>query len=130
MLRASAMVFLLMLSVTISADENLAKMTVVNNTSHYLHVLIGDESYLYISPDRSVTQESEGHTTFVVKVFYSPGQGVSGSAERSFDVAPYREESSGCTHGANGGWECTTSPASPGLEAWSIAPDSLQQASP
>jgi hypothetical protein len=63
------------------------------------------------------------------KVSYAQGQGIAGSAERSFSIAPYHPP------GASTGyvyWACTTggtitSPASGGPVVWQVTADTLAQ---
>jgi hypothetical protein len=61
-----------------------------------------------------------------VKVAYASGQGITGSAERSFAIAP----SHPAAYSSYVYWGCQmggtlTSPASGGPMVWSVTPDTL-----
>jgi hypothetical protein len=116
---------ILQLAVSLGVDK--AKLTVTNGTDHYLHVIVDGESSLYVSPGRGTTFQSDGPTDFVVNVFYSPGQGISGQATRTIRVLPFQAHSSGCgLSSGSRGFHCSTEPASGGSVVWEITPDSLQ----
>ena len=107
-------------------DDN-AVLTIMNLTSHYLHIIVNGDPYLYVFPGTSVTAESEGPTDFIVKAFYAPAQGIKGSAMRTIRVAPYRPSSTGCDYSSTGGCECSTNPATGGAALWEITPDTLAE---
>jgi hypothetical protein len=114
-------VFLLAgLSVSLGSDK--ASLTVFNRTNLFLHVVIQGRSFLYIAPGGSAQYETDGPASITVKAFYAPGQGVNGSANRSFRIYPWKPESTGCS------WEtgsCVTSPASGGPQMWEVTADTL-----
>lgn len=116
----------LILPLAVSLGGDKAKLTVTNGTDHYLHVIADGESSLYVSPGRGTTFQSDGPTDFVVNVFYSPGQGISGHATRTIRVVPFQPASSGCGLSGSRGFHCSTEPASGGSVVWEITPDSLQ----
>lgn len=114
---------------TISSGADTVSLTVKNKTEHFLHVIIGSKSFLFIGPDKSAIYKTEGSADLHVQVFYSPGQGVSGSRTRDISIAPYQSQSTGCSDDQSsngGGCECSTNPASGGPATWEITADSLQ----
>lgn len=68
-------------SYVISFDENSVSITIVNRTRYYLHILIDKDPHLYVAPGGSVHSETRMQSAFV-EVLYSPGQGISGRAEK------------------------------------------------
>ena len=121
-LRTATTLLLLALFVGVSTSSDVGRLTVINHTEHYVHVIVDGEPFLYVHPGAGAIFEKEGYARVVAKVFYSPGQGISGSAERTFTVAPYEPYSSGCD------WhtlECTTTPASGGPLSWEVTADTL-----
>jgi hypothetical protein len=124
-LRAAAALLLLALSVDVTVGGDVARLTVVNRTSHYVNVIVDGDPFLYVPPGAGAIFEKEGYSTVVAKVFYSPGQGVSGGAERTFYIAPYEPASTGCE------WsnlECTSTPSSGGARSWEVTADTLAAA--
>ena len=117
----------LILPLTITFGEDEAKMTVVNKTGHFLHVIMNGDAFLYVAPERSVTYAAESGSDLhmLVDVFYSPGQEVSEETQRSFVVRPAQRASSGCDWDSDGGWDCSSSPAIGGLMVWEVTHDTL-----
>ncbi len=115
----------------ISSSDDTVSLTVMNKTAYFLHVLMGDKSFLFIGPDKSAIYKTKGSASLHVQVFYSPGQGVSGYRTRDINISPYRAESTGCSNDQSsqssngGGCECSTNPASGGPRTWVITDDSL-----
>jgi len=121
-LRSATILLLLALFVDVSTGGDIGRLTVVNDTEHYVHVIVDGSPFLYVPPGAGAIFEKEGYARVVAKVFYSPGQGISGSAERTFTVAPYEPSSTGCE------WhtmECTTTSASGGPLSWEVTADTL-----
>jgi hypothetical protein len=77
---------LVLLPYSASYGDTAGNFTLVNKTSHYLHVIIGSTSFAFVAPGRSVAQEVGAPSVVLVDVAYSPGQGITGSASRSFDL--------------------------------------------
>ncbi len=124
-LRAAAALLLLILVVGVTVGGDIGRLTVINETDHYVHVIVDSEPFLYVPPGAGATFEKKGYSTVIAIVFYSPGQGVSGTAERKFVVAPYEPASTGCA------WttlECTTSPSTGGAVSWTVTADTLAAA--
>jgi hypothetical protein len=120
--RSAASALLLALFVGVGTGSDVGRLTVVNDTEHYVHAIVDGSPFLYVPPGGGAIFEKEGYTRVVAKVFYSPGQGISGSAERTFTVAPYDPGSSGCA------WttlECTSTPSSGGPLLWEVTADTL-----
>jgi hypothetical protein len=118
------LVFLLRYVVSFASDQ--VGTTVLNHTPRYLHVVINNKPFLYVAPGSSVETES-GLTAFV-EVFYSPGQGISGRAQKEL-TSTVTEEHSGsadCSNNRSNGCDDETSSsrsASPLL--WDVTPSDL-----
>lgn len=106
-----------------------ANLTVANLTPHTVRVVVADRTFPGVAPGERATFESSGSVTVSVKVSYTPGQGVEGSAERSFALSPYHAViASSPDYGLY--WGCRmggpiTSPASGGPMLWNVTPDTL-----
>lgn len=120
------LLFLLFLNIVVVSLGNDAKstLTVVNKTNHYLHVIVDNEPYLYVSPEKSITHTTEAKPTLMVNVFYSPGQGITGSAVDTIEVY-YREASTSCSCNEEGTDECVYNPAAGGSARWEVTPEDL-----
>ena len=121
-LRFAVALLLLALVVDVTVGGDVGRLTVINGTDHYVHVIVDGEPFLYVSPGAGAIFEKEGYSTVIAKVFYSPGQGVSGHAERNFVISPYEPSSTGCD------WttlECSTSPSTGGARSWEVTADTL-----
>jgi hypothetical protein len=114
--------FFMTFSINFSWSDEDAVMTVINQTDYYLHVIIGEESFLYVSPNRAVAYTpSESYATIVVEIFYSPGQDISGNASKTFVLEP--SEFAGCTCNSSGGCDEIVTP--PSNEVWEVIPEDL-----
>ena len=111
----------LLLPYTVSFGDEDASMTVVNGTTHYIHVIMNNKPFLYIAPNRSAQLVTEGPASVFVEVFYSPGQGISGRATSTFQVGRSAIEST-CK-----GNTCETIRVPEGPVNWEITPDILQE---
>lgn len=123
------LVFLMiMIPITISYGLDNASLRVTNSTDNFIHVLIDGNPYLYISPNGSITYNAEGKTSFHVQAYYSPGQGVSGSADStlSIEINPPKTGCSETSDSRGGGCECTTEPGSLSDAEWDITELDLQ----
>jgi len=124
-LRLAAALLLLALIVNVTVGGDVGRLTVINKTDHYVHVIVDGDPFLYVSPGAGAIFEKEGYSTVIASVFYSPGQGVSGSAEREFVISPYDPSSTGCDWST---LECTTSPSTGGAHSWEVTADTLMAA--
>ncbi len=122
-LRAGLVLLMVCAGISVTFGSDRSSLTVYNKTGRFLHVIIQGKSFLYISPGASARYETEGAATVAVTAFYAPGQGVVGSASRSFRIYPWRPESTGCDWTTT---TCTTRPSSGGPALWEVAPDTLQ----
>ena len=109
---------------TISFGDEEVSFSVVNETRHYLHVLMNDTPFLYVPAKGSVVYRSDGPTHVLVKVFYSPGQGVSGTATKSVNLSVVGKGTS-CHEDSRGGCHCASEPVYGQSLVWHVIPDSL-----
>lgn len=65
----------------ISYDNTEVSVTITNGTQRYVHILINNQSFVYVGPGGSA-YTSTMLSTAMVEVFYSPGQGISGRAAK------------------------------------------------
>jgi hypothetical protein len=103
-----------------------AQLRVENLTPRTVDVVVGDRSFPGIAPGASATYAGSGGATVLVRVAYAPGQGVEGTAERSFYLPAH-----GSSSGTTVYWACFTSsgptaPAVPGPVYWKVTPDTLR----
>jgi hypothetical protein len=101
-----------------------ARLRVENMTPRIVDVRVGDQSFPGVAPGGSAIYTSGGGTTVRATVSYAAGQGVEGTAERSFHLA--QTQSSGTTVY----WACfttsgPTAPSVPGPVYWKVTPDTL-----
>lgn len=111
---------------TISVGDEEVSFSVVNETRHYLHVIMNDAPYLYVPAKGSVVYRSDGPTHVMIRVFYSPGQGVSGSATKSVNLSVVGRGSS-CHEDSKGGCHCASEPVYGESLVWHVVPDSLTE---
>jgi len=110
----------------VAAGDEAVRLTVANATPHLLDVVVAGKTFPRVAPGGHAVYESSGAATVAVKVAYASGQGITGSAERSFAIAPAHP----ATYGSYVYWGCQmggtlTSPASGGPTTWSVTPDTL-----
>jgi len=118
--------FILLSPMTVSIGADEVSVTVINKTDYYLHVIINGNPYLYVSPEGFALYQSEGPLHTTVKAFYSPGQGVSGSATESFDLRVGGGGHS-CYQDTKGECRCSSEPSyGPSAEVWEVTPDLLR----
>lgn len=65
---------------------------IVNDTSYYLHVKADERMYYFLAPGDELEIEDDGDLR--ARVFYSPGQPVTGYATR--DLRGYDDEATDC----------------------------------
>ena len=127
-MRASslAVIVLLCASFAIAIGDETATLTVKNLTAHVVTIVVADKTCPAVAPGAAVTYASSGPDTVEVDVAYAPGQGVDGSARRTFQLSYFRFATNGSsTYFAcafNGG---ITSPAIGGPVLWSVTADTL-----
>jgi hypothetical protein len=115
---------IVLLSMAVSfSDEDTAQLTIINRTKLFLHVIIDGKPYLYLSPERGITHESEAKPTFSVTVFYSPGQSSSRTINRTIRV-PYTSSDWGCSWGSEGCESTSTGPQA-GSTVWEVTSDTM-----
>jgi len=120
-------ILLLCASFAIAISDETANLTVTNLTSHVVTIVVADKTYPAVAAGAGVTYASRDSATVVVEVSYAPGQGVTGSARRSFHLA-HSQPATGygsstyiaCAY--NGG---ITSPAIRDPVLWNVTADTL-----
>ena len=126
--RAGAFAAIVLLStlLAVAIGDETASLTVINGTPRVIDVVVAQQTFSNVVPGGRVTYRSGRAATVKAAASYAAGQGVAGSAERSFALAP--------SHPATGGgyvyWGCTTggaivSPATGGPMEWSVTADTL-----
>jgi len=119
-------ILLLCASFAIAVSDETANLTVTNLTSHVVTIVVADKTYPAVAAGAAITYGSRDSATVVVDVSYARGQGVQGSAQRSFHLAHsqpatgYSSTYIACAY--NGG---ITSPAGGGLILWNVTADTL-----
>ena len=124
-LRLAATFLLLALIVNVTVGGDVGRLTVINATEHYVHVIVDGDPFLYVSPGAGAIFEKEGYSTVGASGCYSPGPGVSGSAQRVGVISPSEPTSTGCDWSTR---ECTTSPQTGGARSWEVTADTLMVA--
>ena len=111
----------------VAVGDETVRLTVAYATPHILGVVVADRTFPRVVPGGRAIYESSGAATVAVKAAYASGQGITGSAERSFWIAPSHPAaySTGYVY-----WGCQMggalmSPASGGPMMWSVTPDTL-----
>lgn len=127
-LRAGSLGALVLLATcfAIAIGDSTARLTITNLTSHDVKVVVADRTFPRVAPGAEATYQSSGPVTVGVTVSYLPGQGVEGSAQRSFVLSPYQPPSYGTTVY----FACTTntgivSPGYGGPVMWKVTADTL-----
>lgn len=111
----------------VAIGDETASLIVTNVTPHVVDVVVADQTFPHLAPGARATYQSSGPATVKAKVTYAAGQGIEGSAERSFLISPYHPPGSstgyvywGCTMGGT-----IMSPASGGPMMWEVTADTL-----
>ncbi|MDH4071444.1 MAG: hypothetical protein OEV30_13595, partial [Ignavibacteria bacterium] len=101
------------------------QLTVVNQTSHFIHVIMNGDSYLYVGPRGSAVFEAsaETQTSILAVAFYAPAQGIQGRASEHF-VLGGEVLTTDCHYGR--GSSCATQPTFPSV-SWAVTPELLAQ---
>jgi len=111
----------------IAIGDEPVSLTVTNQTSHVVTVVIADKTFPAVAPGAGAAYQTSGPATVSATVSYVPGQGVEGSVQRSFHLSSYHAAT---TSGTTVYWACTTggtitSPATGGPIMWKVTPDTL-----
>lgn len=118
---------LLCASFALAIGDPGVSLTVTNMTPHVVTVVVADKTFPRIAPGGEATYRSGDSATVSAVVSYAPGQGVEGSAQRSFHLAPYHPATSS---GTSVYFACSTgglitSPATGGPMQWKVTADTL-----
>ena len=117
-------IVLLCASFAIAIGEDTPSLTVRNLTSHVVTIVVADKTYSTVAAGDAVTYASNDSATVVVNVSYAPGQGVDGSARRSFQLQHHNPKASASYFACyfEGG---LTSPAPGWPVLWDVTADTL-----
>lgn len=120
-------IVLLCASFAVAIGDESASLTVSNQTPHVVTIVVADKTFPDVAPGTRATYQASGPATVNAKVSYAPGQGVQGSAERSFHLSSVHAEA---TSGTTVYFACRTgsmitSPAGGGPVSWSVTADTL-----
>ena len=118
---------ILLIPPTVSIGSEGVSVRLVNNTRHYLHVIIDNTPLLYVPPGGWVAHQSSTLSAGV-KVFYSPGQGISGSMDRVVNSTLVERSTTDCRSDCSRTNSCVTENSSSTLVnpvILYITPDSL-----
>jgi hypothetical protein len=118
---------LLLTCFAVAIGNDTPSLTVTNRTSHVITVVIADQTFPALAPGARATYQSSGPDTVSVHVSYAPGQGVEGSAQRSFRLVPNHP---GTASGTTVYWACamnstTTSPLRGGPVTWDVTEETI-----
>lgn len=120
---------------TTSLGEDSSRLTIVNRTGAYLHVVVEGALYAYVAPGRILTHSTSPRQRFYVEAFYSPAQGRTAAVIDSTFTLPYSPGSTyligdNCTcEDPNSSAACTNdqgvvqNPAQGGSATWEITED-------
>jgi hypothetical protein len=120
-------ILLLCAGFAVAIGDDTARLTVKNQTAHVLTIVVADKTYPAVAAGAAITYTSGDTATVAVDVSYAAGQGIDGSARRSFHLE-HAHPSTGqgsytyfaCVY--NGG---ITSPAIFGPVQWTVTADTL-----
>ena len=102
-----------------------ANLTVTNRTSKVLTIVIADRTYESVAAGKSVSYAASDTATVAVRASYAPGQGVTGSAQRSFFLAHVSTNQGSYTYIACG----VNAPiVTPAPITWDVTADTLAAA--
>jgi hypothetical protein len=111
----------------IAIGDTTANLTVTNHTSKVVTIVVADKTYPSVAAGAAVTYVSGDSATVGVDVSYAPGQGVTGSAQRTFHLE-HAHPSTG--QGGYAYFACAvnagiTSPVIGGPVLWNVTADTL-----
>ena len=120
-------ILLLCAGFAVAIGEDTARLTVTNRTAHVVTILIADKTYPAVAAGAAITYTAGDSATVAVDVSYAPGQGIEGSARRSFRLEHAHPSTGNGGYayfacGFNGG---ITSPATFDPVLWTVTEDTL-----
>lgn len=120
-------ILLICVCLAVALGDETVTLTVSNLTLHKLVVVVADQTFPTVAPGAEAVYRSSDAATVSVNVSYVPGQGVEGSAQRSFHLTPGHP---GVNSGTTVYWACTTSapitaPGGGGHLMWKVTADTL-----
>ena len=116
-----AAIVLLCAGFAIAIGDETANLTVMNRTKNVLTIVIANRTYKTVAAGAGVTYAS-GDSAVGVTAAYAPGQGVTGSAQRTFVLKYARAGQGSYTYIACGVNAPITSPAP---ITWDVTADTL-----
>lgn len=119
-LRSSfAAIVLLCAGFAIAIGDETARLTVTNRTPKILTIVIADRTFESVAAGKAVTYASGDPDTVAVKASYAAGQGVTGSASRTFHLVAHQGSYTYIACAVNAGIP------SPAPVAWDVTADTL-----
>jgi len=123
-------VFIVLKPYAVSFGDDGANFTLVNATPLFLHAVINDESITYIPPGVAITRQTNSSYSVTAEVAYSPGQGKTGSAFRTFQTSVHvtqsestsTSQSNDCSNSNDNTCQSSTSSNSGGSTTTTIDP--------
>ena len=120
-------IVLLCAGFAIAIGEETARLTVTNQTTHVVTIVVADKTYPAVAAGGAITYTSGDSATVAVDVSYAPGQGVEGSAQRWFHLEHAHPATA---HGGYAYFACgfnggITAPATFGPVLWTVTADTL-----
>lgn len=86
-IRSVILIFMLF-SLPLSAESDYLYY-IINETNHFLHIEVDGEMYFFVPPHDEL--EIEGDSRIEIMAFYSPGQAVTGEANRTLTGNYYND---------------------------------------
>jgi hypothetical protein len=126
-LRAVSLATLVLLCAgfAVAIGDDTASLTITNGTSHVVEVVIADRTFAAVVPGAHVTYQHSAPATVAAKVSYLAGQGVQGSAARTFQFVGGSTTTSTTTVF----FACSTggvvAPVIPSALTWPVTADTL-----
>ena len=133
-----AVLLLLLNVITVLMGDDQSRLTVINKTEYYIHIVIDGNVFPYVGPNVSITQTSSPTSTMRAEVFYSPGQGKTSQIIDSTFSLPYtpastrtygdsyscdcQDETFSCSESSSG---VVNVPAQGGSAQWEITNDTF-----
>jgi hypothetical protein len=120
-----ATLVLLCASFAVAIGDGTGSLTVLNRTSHVVRIVIADRTYGAVVPGGQVTYQQGAPATVQASVSYLAGQGVVGSATRTFQFVG----GTTTTNTTTVVFACSTggvvSPVNPSPIHWTVTADTL-----
>jgi len=117
--------------ITVLLGETISRLTVVNKTSNFLHITIGDQIYPYVAPEGYAVFETRATPSLKVHVVFSPGQAMGDKMIDTTVTIPYTPPAT-TTEGyacncRDDDFDCSTvnqstTPGQGGSKVWEIKP--------